>query len=170
MNNKKILVISDVDGCLTDGKFIYTEDGKVAKLFGAHDNDGVKLLKNFGVDIQFISADKRGFNITKRRIEDMGCNVELVVEKERSSYIKKKLNGYDIVIFFGDGIGDFAAALDNLNDIVFIAPNNALPIVKDAADFVTNNSGGEGAFFSLAEIVLSNYLNVNTLEQMIMML
>lgn len=163
MNKKKILVISDVDGCLTDGKFIYTEDGKVAKVFGAHDNDGVKLLKKFGVDIQFISADKRGFNITKRRIEDMRCNVELVVEEERSSYIKKKLNSYDLVIFFGDGIGDYAAALDNLDDIVFIAPKNALPIVKDAANFVTYNNGGEGAFFNLAEIVLSKFLNVHTL-------
>lgn len=163
MNKKKILVISDVDGCLTDGKFIYTEDGKVAKVFGAHDNDGVKLLKKFGVDIQFISADKRGFNITKRRIEDMCCNVELVVEEERSSYIKKKLNGYDLVIFFGDGIGDYAAAVDNLNYIVFIAPKNALPIVKDAADFVTYNNGGEGAFFNLAEIVLSKFLDVHTL-------
>ena len=27
----KRIVISDVDGCLTDGKFVYTSEGKVAK-------------------------------------------------------------------------------------------------------------------------------------------
>ena len=76
----KIIVISDCDGCLTDGNFIYTEDGKVAKIYGAHDNDGVKILKKLGVDIQFISGDTRGFNITKKRIEDMKCNLDKVTE------------------------------------------------------------------------------------------
>ena len=39
------IIISDVDGCLTDGKFVYTSEGKVSKTFGPHDNDGVKKLK-----------------------------------------------------------------------------------------------------------------------------
>ena len=87
--DRKMIVISDVDGCLTDGKFIYTSEGKVAKIFGAHDNDGIKLLRKNGIEVRFISADKRGFEITKKRIEDMKCEVDYVPESLRASYLAR---------------------------------------------------------------------------------
>ena len=84
----KRVVISDVDGCLTDGRYIYTADGKVAKIFGPHDNDGVKLLRANGFDVVFISADKRGFQITQKRINDMRCEVFNVSEADRVQWVK----------------------------------------------------------------------------------
>jgi 3-deoxy-D-manno-octulosonate 8-phosphate phosphatase (KDO 8-P phosphatase) len=150
---KKTIVISDVDGCLTDGKYTYTVDGKVSKVFGPHDNDGVKLLRKNGIDVRFISADKRGFEITNKRITDMKCQLDYVSEADRSWYIAKALEEYD-VIFFGDGLGDLAAAMANPS-AYFIAPKNAREQVKDYADHVTSNIGGEGAFLDLAEYVVS---------------
>ena len=38
-------LILDVDGVFTTGQFLYTKEGKFAKVFGPHDNDGLKLLK-----------------------------------------------------------------------------------------------------------------------------
>lgn len=157
--DRKMIVISDVDGCLTDGKFIYTTDGKVAKIFGAHDNDGIKLLRKNGIEVRFISADKRGFEITKKRIEDMKCEVDYVSEDRRANYLARYCaddryaNG---LIFFGDGLGDLAAAKNN--DVYFVAPANARPEVKDFAQFVTDNIGGEGAFLDLAEHIVYDYL------------
>ena len=150
---KKTIVISDVDGCLTDGKYTYTVDGKVSKVFGPHDNDGVKLLRKNGIDVRFISADKRGFEITNKRITDMKCQLDYVSEVDRPWYIAKALEEYD-VIFFGDGLGDLAAAMANPS-VYFIAPKNAREQVKDYADHVTSNIGGEGAFLDLAEFVVS---------------
>ena len=146
MNSK--VVISDVDGCLTDGRFIYTVDGKVAKIFGPHDNDGVKLLKANGFDVVFISADKRGFPITKRRIEDMKCQVYNVSEADRVTWVKEyiKNNGYTFSIFFGDGIGDIP-----VKDAVtyFACPANARREAKESADYITESIGGQGAFLDL---------------------
>lgn len=150
---KKTIVISDVDGCLTDGKYTYTVDGKVSKVFGPHDNDGVKLLRKNDIDVRFISADKRGFEITNKRITDMKCQLDYVSEADRPWYIAKALEEYD-VIFFGDGLGDLAAAMAN-PAAYFIAPKNARAQVKDYADHVTSNIGGEGAFLDLAEYVVS---------------
>lgn len=150
---KKTIVISDVDGCLTDGKYTYTVDGKVSKVFGPHDNDGVKLLRKNDIDVRFISADKRGFEITNKRITDMKCQLDYVSEADRPLYISKALEEYD-VIFFGDGLGDLAAAMANPS-AYFIAPKNARKQVKDYADHVTSNIGGEGAFLDLAEYVVS---------------
>ena len=151
----KAIVISDVDGCLTDGKYIYTADGKVAKMYGPHDNDGVKLLKKHGVDVVFISADTRGFPITKKRIEDMKCPIHNVTESERVEWVKNYIteNGYDFSVFFGDGIGDVPVKpyVD-----MFIAPANARREAKAAATFVTESEGGNGAFLDLALYVYDN--------------
>ena len=46
--DKQWKFISDVDGVLTDGKYLYSKQGKEYKMFGAHDNDGAKLLKQAG--------------------------------------------------------------------------------------------------------------------------
>lgn len=151
---KKIIVISDVDGCLTDGKYTYTVDGKVSKVFGPHDNDGVKLLRKNGIEVRFISADKRGFDITNKRITDMKCQLDYVSETDRPWYISKALEEYE-VIFFGDGLGDLAAAMANPS-VYFIAPKNARWQVKDYADHVTTNIGGEGAFLDLAEYIVNH--------------
>jgi YrbI family 3-deoxy-D-manno-octulosonate 8-phosphate phosphatase len=148
----KAIVISDVDGCLTDGRFIYTADGKVAKVFGPHDNDGVKLLKSNGIDVVFISADKRGFPITEKRITDMKCKVYNVSEDDRVEWIKNyiKENNYDYSVFFGDGIGDVPVA-----KVVnyFISPANARIEAKLVSNYVTTSIGGQGAFLDLANVV-----------------
>ena len=64
--------ILDVDGVMTDGRFLYSEKGKVFKTFGPHDSDGLNILKKY-LKFFFISSDKRGFKITRKRIvDDMG--------------------------------------------------------------------------------------------------
>lgn len=150
----KSIVISDVDGCLTDGRYIYTADGKVAKVFGPHDNDGVKLLKANNIDVVFISADKRGFPITKKRVEDMKCSVFNVSESDRVEWVDNyvKANEYEFSVFFGDGIGDVP-----VKDVVtyFACPANARKEAKEKADFITESIGGQGAFLDLAQWVLS---------------
>lgn len=42
---KPQFIIFDIDGVMTTGQFLYSENGKAYKIFGAHDNDGIKLLK-----------------------------------------------------------------------------------------------------------------------------
>ena len=59
--------ILDVDGVLTTGQFFYTSEGKTMKVFGPDDNDALSLLKEF-IDIRFVTGDKKGFKITKKRI------------------------------------------------------------------------------------------------------
>ena len=158
MVEKKICVISDVDGCLTDGNFIYTVDGKVAKIFGPHDNDGVKLLAKNNIKTVFISADKRGLPITKKRIEDMKCEIYQVSEKERLDWIRnyKKDNNIDEIIFFGDGIADAKVRVECACDL-FISPENARPEAKEVAHHVTKHRGGQGAFLDLAIWVCDLY-------------
>lgn len=149
---KKYKFILDVDGVLTTGQFFYSENGKVYKVFGPHDNDGLKLLKS-KIDIKFITADKRGFAITRKRVsEDMGFSLELVTESDRYKYLNDKY-GIEKIIYMGDGIHDAPI----IEDCFFgIAPNSARIEAKESADYVTASDAGMGA-------VLDACLKINEL-------
>lgn len=133
--------IIDADGVFTDGTFYYTKNGKVMKKYGPDDSDGLFILKNF-INIIVISGDKRGYEITKKRIkEDMGFKLFKVSTFQRIDWIKKRFKPEE-TIYMGDGIFD-ALVFDKV--AYSIAPANSLEIIKQKASFVTKRRGGEGA-------------------------
>ena len=145
--------ILDVDGVFTDGKFHYSADGKVFKIFGDADNDALSLIRK-DLHIEMISGDKRGFPITKKRIHyDMGYPVTLVSTFQRLDWIRERFN-LDETIYMGDGIYDPIV----FNKVGYsIAPNNAFYNTKLYASYVTNSKGAEGA---VAEAVLHIFENI----------
>ena len=138
---KPTCFILDVDGVMTTGQFLYTADGKVMKIFGPDDNDGLSLLKPY-MEIRFVTGDKKGFSISKKRIEDdMGFPLDLVSTIRRIDWIKKQ---YDpkAVIYFGDGIFDHYV----MKEVGYsIAPANSDRTAKAHANYVTERSGGDRA-------------------------
>lgn len=138
--NKKV-VIFDVDGVMTTGHFLYSSNGKEYKIFGPHDNDGIKMIRGI-VEILFVTADKRGYPITERRIvDDMGQKLCLVSEDERYDFIEARY-GMSNVVYMGDGYYDAKI----LKSCFFgIVPNNARVEAKESADYITPSNSGEGA-------------------------
>ena len=132
--------IIDVDGVLTTGQFYYSDKGKILKVFGKDDADALNLLKD-KINIYFVSGDKRGFDISKRRVNDMGFEISLVSTVKRIEWIKQNYN-QSKTIYMGDGIFDHYVF-----DEVFysIAPSNAHIFAKNSCDFETLSSGGYGA-------------------------
>jgi len=142
-NNKRKQIktlILDVDGVLTDGTYQYTTEGKVSKVFGPDDNDALSLLKEY-LKIHVVSGDKRGFQITKKRIDDMKLPIDLVSTFDRVKWIKDNYN-LEETIYMGDGIFD-AMVFDKV--AYGIAPANAFYTTKEKADFVTKSKGGDSA-------------------------
>ena len=143
MKNKKKLsyFILDVDGVMTTGQFIYTNKGKSLKIFGPDDNDGLSLLSPY-IKIQFVTGDKTGYKITKKRIvDDMNYKLNLVSTVRRVEWIKKNFK-IDEVIYMGDGIFDHYV----MKKVGYsIAPANADINAKKYANFVTKRSGGDRA-------------------------
>jgi 3-deoxy-D-manno-octulosonate 8-phosphate phosphatase (KDO 8-P phosphatase) len=136
----KMNFVLDVDGVMTTGQFLYGVNGKEYKIFGPHDSDGLKMIKD-KVTIVFVTADKRGFPISQKRIEDMGYQIYLVTESDRYESFKKKF-GFENSIFMGDGIFDASV----IKACKFgIAPANARKEAKEVADFITESNAGEGA-------------------------
>ena len=153
MQSKFKNFILDVDGVFTDGKFHYTENGKVMKIFGDADNDALSLLKD-KIHIEMVTGDKRGFPISKKRIqEDMGYPINLVSTFQRLDWIAERFN-LEETIYMGDGIYDPIV----FNSVGFsIAPANAFFNTKKYANHITESKGGEGA---VAEAVIYIYENI----------
>lgn len=152
MKNKLVFLL-DVDGVMTTGQFLYSHSGKLYKIFGPHDNDGLKLF-NKKIIIRFITADKRGYSISKKRIvDDMGFELEFVPEQDRFEFIKEKY-GFHNLIYMGDGYHDAKI----LKECMFgIAPKNARKEAKDVADYVTESNAGEGAVLDACLKIIKEY-------------
>ena len=133
--------ILDVDGVMTTGQFLYDNNGKSHKIFGPDDSDGLEMIKEH-INIRFLSADKRGFEISKKRIhDDMGYKINLVSSKERLEWINTRFS-LEETIYMGDGFFDHLI----MKEVGYsIAPNNSDKNAKDAADFITKRSGGDRA-------------------------
>jgi len=141
-------LVSDVDGVLTDGKFHYSDEGKKYKVFGSHDADSLKNQTLFS-RITFVSADQRGFEISNRRVEDMGYKLLLMNADERRSFVQE-LSLRENVVFIGDSVSDlpaFEAAL------ISAAPKGSYPRLYRKATIRLSRKGGEGAIAELVEVL-----------------
>jgi len=133
--------ILDIDGVMTTGQFIYSKIGKEYKIFGAHDSDGLKMLKE-KIKILFVTSDKRGFKISYQRItKDLGFKITILDEKIRYDYFKKKI-GLKNFIYMGDGYYDARI----LKECFFgICPKNARIEARKNSNYITPSRSGEGA-------------------------
>jgi 3-deoxy-D-manno-octulosonate 8-phosphate phosphatase (KDO 8-P phosphatase) len=139
MNPKNFIL--DVDGVMTTGHFLYSSSGKVMKIFGPDDNDALSLLKKF-VTITFVTGDKRGYSISKKRIvDDMGFDLQLVSTIRRVEWISERYP-LDSVIYMGDGIFDHYV----MSKVLYsIAPANSDMNALAYASFITKRKGGDRA-------------------------
>ena len=141
MLSKPSVFVLDVDGVLTTGEFFYTSDGKSMKIFGPDDNDALSMLKDH-IDIRFISGDKKGYPISKKRIvDDMGFQLDLVSTIHRIQWISERY-APESVVYMGDGIFDHYV----MSKVGYsIAPLNGDKNAKLKASYVTERAGGDRA-------------------------
>jgi len=143
-------VIFDVDGVLTDGTFTYSANGKIYKVFGSHDSDALNILKDF-CEISFVSADKRGFEISKKRVLDMGFDLQLADASDRLKLIRN-LQSKSRIIFVADSFTDVSAL--QCADISAV-PRNAHSQAKKVANIVLKANGGQGAVSEVSFLIMN---------------
>jgi 3-deoxy-D-manno-octulosonate 8-phosphate phosphatase (KDO 8-P phosphatase) len=152
---KKIrLLLTDVDGVLTDGGMFYTEDGLMMKKFNAKDGMGVILLRNSGIKSGIVSADKTP--IAKKRAEVLKFDFILYGVENKLDSVKKIIEESGLskenIAFIGDDVND----LEVLNFVgLSICPKDAASQVINECHIVTPQKGGEGVFRYVADLICS---------------
>lgn len=155
------LVLTDVDGVLTDGGRYYSKDGEILKKFHVRDGMGINiLLRN---NIKTIILTKEKSMITKKWAKDM--NVFKVysglIKKEQvlTKICKKYKINLDEIAFIGDDVND----IEVLKKVGFAAvPNDSIFQVKKIADFVCKSSGGRGCFREISDLILLSKFSTKT--------
>jgi len=158
LQTKKIkLVITDVDGVLTDGGLYYSPEGMIMKKFNVKDGMGTRLLKEQGIKSAIITTD------TSELIRIRGERIKVdylflgIWDKENKMKEICKLENIspENVAFIGDDVNDL-----EIIDAVGISacPADAMKSVKEKVDIVLENIGGNGAFREFAEIIIEEKL------------
>ena len=154
---ENIALVLDVDGVLTDGTFLMDENGyKIAKTFGADDNDALKELRSHGVDVFAVSADTLGWDISENRLKHMGIDLYYAPAGDRVDVIREQAGDpLSDVIYIGDGWHD---------DLVFdevgfgIAPKGSSHRAFMAADYTLSRRGGDRAVAEAVHFLLGELL------------
>ncbi|TET33058.1 MAG: HAD-IIIA family hydrolase [Planctomycetota bacterium] len=147
------LVLLDVDGVLTDGSIIVSDDGREMKRFNARDGSGIKYLQRAGLRVAFLSGRKT--EAVDRRAVQLGVEDCLQGFTEKippyESLLEKRGLEDKHVCFLGDDLMDIPV----MRRAAFpVAVADAAPEVKAEAVYVTEAEGGRGAVREVAELIL----------------
>ncbi|MFQ6605431.1 MAG: KdsC family phosphatase [Fidelibacterota bacterium] len=147
------MIISDVDGVLTDGSIFKGGDGVEFKRFSVEDGAGVAIARAAGLNIALISGRYSAATEARARelqIEDV-YNGTLNKMLPYQALLEKYHLHDDEVAYIGDGIIDLAVMA---RSGVPISVQNAYPLVQEAAVHVTEKCGGSGAFREAVDWIL----------------
>ncbi len=147
------LAAFDVDGTLTDGHLLYTEDGHEIKAFHAHDGLGLKRLRHYGIEVAIITA--RVSHTLALRAEELGITHLYQGRDEKRSCLADIAAALHLSLeecaMIGDDLPDLAA----MHAAGFaVAVANAHPWVKTAAHWHTTRCGGNGAAREVCDLLL----------------
>ncbi len=154
------LLVFDVDGCLTDGKITYTENGDEIKSFNVKDGLAISSWVRMGKKAAIITG--RRSKIVERRAKELGINYLFQGVKDKLETlegIRKELNiEYRQIAAIGDDLNDF-------NMLVAVgrsfAPADGSEYIRELCDTVLYNKGGEGAAREMVECIVKD----NDLEE-----
>jgi YrbI family 3-deoxy-D-manno-octulosonate 8-phosphate phosphatase len=147
------LVLTDVDGVLTDGGMYYDQKGNEWKKFNTSDSLGVLLCKALKIEIAFITGENT--RIVDRRAEKLQITHLIQGSKDKLGDAEKLCKKLKIKLNETAYIGDDLIDVPLLGKVGFsAAPANASGYIKDKVDFVTTKEGGSGAFREFVEEIL----------------
>lgn len=160
---KKIVLIMDIDGVLTNGTFLYDNEGKKYKQFGPDDADALKMIKD-EIELVFCSADHRGFPISEKRVNDMGYPLNLVKTKERLAWINEH---YPMDQYFRIYMGDSFVDAPIMKGVDYsICPNDSHELAKEYSNYVCKYGGGRRAVADAVFHIFEKFLGKSIYQVM----
>ena len=147
------LIVSDIDGTLTDGRIFIDEDGKEGKTFSVRDGLAAHIWIKLGGKLAMLTGRSESKTVLRRAKEMMAEDVMFSSQKHRDILV--------ICSNLGVTLEETAFIGDELNDIkvmnlcaLSVAVSDAVIEVRAIADIVLKRKGGDGALRELIEIIL----------------
>lgn len=149
------LLLTDVDGVLTDNGVYYGEQGEIMKRFSIRDGMGVERLRTLARIPTGIITGETSPSVV-RRAEKLGIHELHLGVKDKLGRVLEILERtglqWEEVAFIGDDVNDLAV----LRKVgVSACPGDAMSAVREEVQYVCTNKGGDGAFREFAEWLIA---------------
>lgn len=147
------LILSDIDGVLTDGTIEIDHDGNESKRFSTLDGYGIRMWRKAGYNFGFITG--RDCPCIYHRAQNLGVTIiraGTFAKWEAVLEIADEQNlSVEEIAFIGDDLPDLPAIRGvGLGVTVPHAPQE----LKNAAEYITQRPGGYGAARDLIDQIL----------------
>ena len=144
------MLLTDCDGCLTDGGMYYSEQGDELKKFNTRDGLGFALLREKGIITGIVTGESVKLN--GRRAEKLKLDELVTGCKDKAEAVRGLCKKYNIdlekVAYIGDDMND----LEVIRMVGYgCCPADAVPQVKEAAKYVAEARGGRGVVREIVE-------------------
>ena len=144
--------VLDVDGVLTDGSLLATEDGQLLRKMNIKDGYAIQLAIKKGYKVWILSGAKS--ERVRIRLQKLGVkDVHIGIETKKELLMDIALaseTAYDSVLYMGDDIPDYAAMqLCGLP----CCPADAVAEIKGIAKYISPYKGGVGCVRDVKEKV-----------------
>jgi len=156
------LLITDVDGVLTDGVLGVDDNGVETKHFYVRDGMAFTLWRRAGKNAAILSG--RSSLAVQRRATELKISHVLQGHEHKDEPFRTLIGGLGLspeqVCFVGDDLADLPVL-----KVVGLAacPSDASVEVKDLAHLVTTAPGGRGAVREVVEVILKSQGSWNEL-------
>lgn len=149
------MLVTDVDGVLTDGTVLINSDGSEGKRFSLLDGHGIKMWQRAGFETAIISG--RASGATTVRAEQLKIqHVKQGATRKLPAFeaiLEETGLSCEEVVYIGDDLLD----LPLVRRAGFgVAVANAVDELKEHADYITTRQGGTGAVREVIEIILKS--------------
>lgn len=149
------LVVSDVDGVLTDSGMYYSEAGDELKKFNTRDGKGFELLRHAGIQTAIITSENT--KIVERRAAKMK------IDHLYQGAVDKVPAFEDLLARAGVSASETLYVGDDLADLpIFrlagfsVCPADAIPEALLLVDYCARAKGGDGVVREVAELILKD--------------
>jgi 3-deoxy-D-manno-octulosonate 8-phosphate phosphatase (KDO 8-P phosphatase) len=147
------MLLTDVDGVLTDGSIVFHADGSESKIFNVKDGSGIKYLMRNGIDVGILSA--RACPPVLHRAENLSITHCITGALDKLPAYRELLAATGLtdeqICYVGDDLPDIPvmrfAGLP-------VAVADAVDEAKQFAAYITQAPGGRGAIREVAEMIL----------------
>ena len=148
------LVITDIDGVLTDGGLYYDANGEAIKRFHVRDGLAVHLLRDAGIRVAAVSG--RASVAAAHRLRELGFDAVHLAVKDKRAVCNDLLQTFGVsaqqTAFIGDDLQDLPAFEVCAHRF---APCDGDARVRAQATVVLATRGGSGVLREAAELVLA---------------
>ena len=147
------LVLTDVDGVLTDGCMYYSSKGEELKKFHTRDGMAVELLLQNNIKTIIVTREKSKIVVSraqKIKIFKVYSNI-----KQKDAILNQICTKFKVtpreILFIGDDIND-----EKIMKLVglSVAPSDAINTIKNIANIITDASGGKGVLREVADMII----------------